>query len=148
MSRAKVTAPVDEDIPVVFDDRPPREPDENWVGWMVRPFDGGWCVRRILMPRHAMDLFVTDQPSPANRREIVVAQIASEAGHPSLATRTEWGQPIGMSPDPQEPEMVEMLDSTFINQQGMRENRYRSVPKAAYDALPEVVKAQKPLRKP
>lgn len=122
-------------------------PVENWVGWCLRPYDGGWCLRRIVIPKDIMGMFTTDQPSPANRREIVVAQVAAEAGHPSLSTKTDWGAPIGHTPEPPPEEMVDMLDTTFINQQGNRENRYRSVPKAAWLRLPEEVRANHPLRK-
>ena len=49
---------------------------EFWVGWMVRPYDGGWKLRRVRIPFHTLELYATDKATPANRREIVVAQIA------------------------------------------------------------------------
>lgn len=121
---------------------------EFWVGWMVRPYDGGWKLRRVRIPFHTLELYATDKATPANRREIVVAQIADEAGHPSLSTKTHWGKEIGHTPDPAEPEMVDMVEEYIINRVGMREARYRKVPKAAYLALAEEVRANHPLRTP
>lgn len=121
-------------------------PVERWVGWMVRPFDGGWKLRRVSMPLHVLEMFATDKDVPANRREIIVASIADEAASPALVTKTEWGTPIGHSPPPPEDEMVEMVDDYTVNALGMRVPVYRTVPRAAYEKLGEEVRANHRLK--
>lgn len=121
-------------------------PLEYWVGWVVRPYDGGWKLRTVRIPLHVLEMFATDPPTPADRREIVVAKIGVAAAHPSLTTATDWGTPIGFSKDPADPETVEMVDHYELNQLGMMVPVYRQVPKAEYLALAEQIRANHPLR--
>lgn len=121
--------------------KPVEVPLEYWVGWVVRPFDGGWKLRRVRIPLHVLEMVATDKDAPADRRELVVAKLSTEAAHPTLSVRTDWGTPIGHTVDPVPEEMTEMLDHYTVNQAGQRMPVYRQVPKAAYDRLPEEIRA-------
>lgn len=122
---------------------------ENWVGWCLRPHSGGWKLRRVLIPKHVLEMVATDKDTPANRRELVVAQVATEVGAMNLITKTPWGAPFGLYEEPGDTrEMVEMLSHYTMNALGRPVPIYRPVPKEAWDALPDEAKLANPLRTP